>query len=414
MTVGLQHGAHAELPAQVQQQLVLVGGIDQHRVATGAAAHDEDIVVEGADHHLVDLHLGVAVMQRRPRVGRLPGDLELRPAVVVDACGVGVCGCVTHLDPSPAAGPLRRPSLLTLYNRSRHRPHGASPSRHAGSGATACIGACHVPLADGIYDQAEGYTMGLCIIREWGCSASRRVGRPSFRCSRPQGASRTWSTAATANARSRCRPFLVVACALIIAVLAASCGGDDTSDGDAPDSAETSDDDRTTADDEADSDDEADNEMVTEDDDETDATTSTVGEQQPAPYYESDVFANAYSAARDAYTSYSSARHDGYFTALGNVSSAVEEAGAARAAALAGAAAAFDDIESEARQVRRSVLNEIQSRRDAASAEDKSYLDRVNAILDAAYEEAEISGTESYYIWEKIGTGGRQHFPLEW
>ena len=122
------------------------------------------------------------------------------------------------------------------------------------------------------------------------------------------------------------------------------------------------------------------------------------------------MFANAYSAARDAYTAYSSARHDGYFAALGNVSSALEEAGAARAAALAGAAAAFDDIESEARQVRRSVLNEIQSRRDAASAEDKSYLDRVNAILDTAYEEAEISGTESYYIWEKIGREGGSIF----
>ena len=100
---------------------------------------------------------------------------------------------------------------------------------------------------------------------------------------------------------------------MIIAVLAASCGGDDTSDGDAPDSAETSDDDRTTADDEADSDDEADNEMVTEEDDETDVATSTMAEQKPAPHYESDVFANAYSAARDAYAAYSSARDEDYW-----------------------------------------------------------------------------------------------------
>ena len=212
------------------------------------------------------------------------------------------------------------------------------------------------------------------------------------------------------SARSCSRPFLVVACLLMIAVLAASCGGDDTSDGDAPDSVETSDDDRTTSDDdrttsddEADADDGANNEMADQGEDETDATTTTVADQKPAPHYESDVFANAYSAARDAYTSYSSARHDGYFAVLGNVSSAVEEAGAARAAALAGAGAAFDDIESEARQIRRNVFNEIQGRRDATSAEDKSHLDRVNAILDAAYVEAEIDWTESYFVWEKIG-----------
>ena len=205
------------------------------------------------------------------------------------------------------------------------------------------------------------------------------------------------------SARSRSRPFLVVACLLMIAVFAASCGGDDTSDGDAPDSVETSDDDRTTSDDEADADDDANNETADQGEDETDATTSTVADQKPAPHYESDVFANAYSAARDAYTSYSSARHDGYFVALGNVSSAVEEAGAARAAALAGAAAAFDDIESEARQIRRNVFSEIQGRRDAASAEDKSSLDRVNAILDAAHVEAEIDWTESYFVWENIG-----------
>ena len=216
-----------------------------------------------------------------------------------------------------------------------------------------------------------------------GCPTSDPIGRRHL--SAETGRREPGRPSPVLSARSCSRPFLVVACLLMIAVLAASCGGEDTSDGDAPDSVDTSDDDRTTSDDEA------------------DATTSTVAEQKPAPHYESDVFVNASSAAHDAYTSYSSARHDGYFAALGNVSSAVEEAGAARAAALAGAAAAFDDIESEARQIRRNVFNEIQGRRDAAAAEDKSYLDRVNAILDAAYVEAEIDWTESYFVWEKIG-----------
>ncbi len=122
------------------------------------------------------------------------------------------------------------------------------------------------------------------------------------------------------------------------------------------------------------------------------------------------MFANAYGAARDVYTEYVSARHEDYFVTLANVSAAVEEAAATQAAARADAAAAYEAAESQAQQVRRNVFDEIQGRRDAAAAEVQSHIDRVSAVLDAAFVEADIISTETYYVWEKIGyerTGSR-------
>ena len=56
MAVGLHHLADVEGLAQLEQLVVLVGGVDQHRVACRPAPHDVDVVVDGADHQAVDLH----------------------------------------------------------------------------------------------------------------------------------------------------------------------------------------------------------------------------------------------------------------------------------------------------------------------------------------------------------------------
>ena len=62
MTVRLDDAAHAEGAAQLQQQLVFVGGVDEDRVARLLAADDVDVVVHGSDDRLVDLDLAVLVM----------------------------------------------------------------------------------------------------------------------------------------------------------------------------------------------------------------------------------------------------------------------------------------------------------------------------------------------------------------
>ena len=55
VAVGLEHPAHAEHPAEVEQALVLVGGVEQHRVAGLGAPEHEHVVLEVSDDHLVDL-----------------------------------------------------------------------------------------------------------------------------------------------------------------------------------------------------------------------------------------------------------------------------------------------------------------------------------------------------------------------
>ena len=64
VAVGLEHPAHAEALAQLEQALVLVGGVEQHGVAGLGAAEDEDVVVDRAHHHLVDLDPGRVPDQR--------------------------------------------------------------------------------------------------------------------------------------------------------------------------------------------------------------------------------------------------------------------------------------------------------------------------------------------------------------
>ena len=62
VAVGLDDLAHAERAAELEQLLVLVGGVDEERVAGLAAAHDEDVVVVRPDDHLVNLDLLVLVV----------------------------------------------------------------------------------------------------------------------------------------------------------------------------------------------------------------------------------------------------------------------------------------------------------------------------------------------------------------
>ena len=55
MPVRLHHLVHAEPLADLEQLLVLVGGVDEHGVARPAATQDVDVVVHRAHHDLVDL-----------------------------------------------------------------------------------------------------------------------------------------------------------------------------------------------------------------------------------------------------------------------------------------------------------------------------------------------------------------------
>ena len=62
--VRLEHPAHPQALAQLEQALVLVGGVEEHGIAGLRAAEDEDVVVDRAHHHLVDLHPGRVPDQR--------------------------------------------------------------------------------------------------------------------------------------------------------------------------------------------------------------------------------------------------------------------------------------------------------------------------------------------------------------
>jgi hypothetical protein len=59
--VGLQNLPHAEVPAQLEEAFVLVGGVQKDRIAGLPAAQDIDVVVHGTDHDLVDLGPGILV-----------------------------------------------------------------------------------------------------------------------------------------------------------------------------------------------------------------------------------------------------------------------------------------------------------------------------------------------------------------
>ncbi len=60
--VGLEHLPDPEVPAELEQLLVLVGGVDQDGVAGLLAPDHVDVVVHRADYDLVDLDEGVLVL----------------------------------------------------------------------------------------------------------------------------------------------------------------------------------------------------------------------------------------------------------------------------------------------------------------------------------------------------------------
>ncbi len=62
VAVGLYDASHAEVAAQLEQLLVLVGGIDEEGLSGLLAPHDEDVVVHRPDDHLVNLDLAVLVV----------------------------------------------------------------------------------------------------------------------------------------------------------------------------------------------------------------------------------------------------------------------------------------------------------------------------------------------------------------
>ena len=64
VAVGLEHPAHPEALGQLEQLLVLVGGIEQDRVTRVLAPQHEHVVVVGPDHELVDLEADVVDVQR--------------------------------------------------------------------------------------------------------------------------------------------------------------------------------------------------------------------------------------------------------------------------------------------------------------------------------------------------------------
>ena len=59
--------------------LVLVGGVEQHGVAGRLAPQDEHVVVVGAHDQLVDLDLGVVVVERHAPVCRASAQPSLDP-----------------------------------------------------------------------------------------------------------------------------------------------------------------------------------------------------------------------------------------------------------------------------------------------------------------------------------------------
>ena len=52
--VGGEHAADARGPADLEQELVLVGGVDDDGLAGALAAHDEHVVLDRPDDELVD------------------------------------------------------------------------------------------------------------------------------------------------------------------------------------------------------------------------------------------------------------------------------------------------------------------------------------------------------------------------
>ena len=64
VAVGLEDAPDVQALGQLEELLVLVGGVEQDGVAGGLVAQHEDVVVVRAHDELVDLDLGVVVVER--------------------------------------------------------------------------------------------------------------------------------------------------------------------------------------------------------------------------------------------------------------------------------------------------------------------------------------------------------------
>ena len=62
MPVGGEDPAHPGRPGDLEQQVVLVGGVEDQRVPRALVAHDEDIVLVRPDDELVDADVGGLVV----------------------------------------------------------------------------------------------------------------------------------------------------------------------------------------------------------------------------------------------------------------------------------------------------------------------------------------------------------------
>jgi hypothetical protein len=75
VTVGLEDLGDPERPTELEQPVVLVGGVEQHGRARPTTTQHVDVVVDGADDDPVDLGAGVLVVEG----GGVAHGLRLRP-----------------------------------------------------------------------------------------------------------------------------------------------------------------------------------------------------------------------------------------------------------------------------------------------------------------------------------------------
>ena len=100
-----EHAPHARALRHVEQQLVLVGGVDDHRVAVALAPQHEHVVLERPDDDLLDAHVGGLVVRQQRRdhaasgyvlrigwrvVGRKLGDDRFGVAELLDHDAVAI------------------------------------------------------------------------------------------------------------------------------------------------------------------------------------------------------------------------------------------------------------------------------------------------------------------------------------
>ena len=64
VAVRREHAAHAGGAGDLEQQLVLVGGVDDHRFTRALASQHEHVVLERPDDHLLDAHVGSLVVRQ--------------------------------------------------------------------------------------------------------------------------------------------------------------------------------------------------------------------------------------------------------------------------------------------------------------------------------------------------------------